>query len=192
MARYRSYRIARVAVCAIVGFVAAPTTTRAQGAVGTPTEAEARSTAAKASPELVNGLAKELGSTPEQAAGVAGVLFSLTKSFVKPEDFAAMSKAVPGMDALLAATPNGVVGTPGASAAPSRAMMTPGIASTGGTMAASDGMSSAVAGLSKLGIKPEMLLKAVPFLSGFLKKFGGAGLGSLLESLFKGAGSAGK
>jgi hypothetical protein len=37
-----------------------------------------------------------------------------------------------------------------------------------------------------------MLLKAVPFLSGFLKKFGGAGLGSLLEGLFKRAGSSGK
>ena len=66
------------------------------------------------------------------------------------------------------------------------------VSTTGSTLAASDGMASAFAGLSKLGMKPEMLLKALPYLSGFLKKFGGAGLGSLLESLFKGAGSSGK
>jgi hypothetical protein len=50
-------------------------------------------------------------------------------------------------------------------------------------MAAPDGM--AWAGLSKLGIKPEMIAKAVPFLSGYLKKYGGAAVGGLLGGLFK-------
>ena len=195
MARYRSHRIACVTVCAIVGLFSSSTTAGAQAAVGTPSEAEAQSTAAKASPELVNGLAKELGSTPEQAAGAAGVLFSLAKSLLKPEDFTALSKAVPGMDALLAATPKGVVGT----TTPSPLTLTPGFASsspspaTGATMAVPDnGMASAVAGFSKLGFGPDMIAKAVPFLSGYLKKYGGAGLGSLLGGLFKGAGTLGK
>jgi hypothetical protein len=101
MARYHSHRIAGVTVCAIVGLFSLATTAWAQVDFGTPSEAEAQSKAAKASPELVNGLAKELGSTPEQAAGAAGLLFSLAKSVLKPEDFAAMSKEVPGMDALI-------------------------------------------------------------------------------------------
>ena len=59
------------------------------------------------------------------------------------------------------------------------------------TMAAPDGMASAVAGFSKLGIKPEMITKAVTFLFGYLKKCGGAAVASLLGVLFKGAGTLG-
>jgi hypothetical protein len=62
--------------------------------------------AAKASPDLVSALSKELGSTPEQAAGAAGSLFELAKSRLKPDDFAQISKAVPGMDSLLKAAPS--------------------------------------------------------------------------------------
>ena len=200
MAR-NSHRLARVTACAIIGLFSSATTARAQGASAPPSEntkqsataeAAAQSAAVKASPELVNGLAKELGSTPEQAAGVAGVFFSLAKSLVKPEDFSAMSKAVPGMDALLAATPAGVV-DPSAGSGLSTSMLTPGFASSTSLstsppkISAADGTASAVAGLSKLGIKPDMFLKALPFLSGYLKKFGGAALGPLFEGLFKGA-----
>lgn len=53
-------------------------------------------------------------------------------------------------------------------------------------MAAPDGTASAVAGLAKLGIKPEMIAKALPYVSGYLKKYGGAALGSLLGGIFKG------
>ena len=182
-------RLSRVTVCTIVGLLASATAAPAQGDLKMP-QAESLSAAAKASPELVQGLAKELGSTPEQAAGVAAVLFGVAKSFLKPEDFATMSKAVPGMDALVAAAPPGVVKTPGAPATPPVSTFTPGIASSSSStstmnMASSDGMTSAIAGLSKLGIKPEMLLKAVPFLTGYLKKYGGTALESLLGSLFK-------
>lgn len=198
MTRDRSHRLACAALYAIVGWCASVTPTLAQQVeFGKPSEAEAQSAAIKASPELVSGLAKELGSTPEQAAGAAGVLFSLAKSFLKPEDFAAVSKAVPGMDALLAATPPGVAETSGATArAP--LTLTPGFASSsssppsGMTMAAPDGMASAASGFSKLGIKPEMIAKALPFLAGYLKKYGGTAVESLLGGLFKGAGAPGK
>ena len=100
---HRFRRIVSVSVCAIIGSFSSATTARAQVDFETPTAAEAQSIAAKSSPELENGLAQELGSTPEQAAGTAGVLLGLAKSFLKPDDFAALSKAVPGMDSLLAA-----------------------------------------------------------------------------------------
>jgi hypothetical protein len=141
---------------------------------------EALSAAVKASPELVTGLAKELGSTPEQAAGAAGLLFGIAKSLLKPEDFAAVAKAVPGMDALLAAAPRDAL--PAATLAPGFAGSSP---STPGTTMAMPDMASAVAGLSKLGIKPEMIAKAVPFLSGYLKKYGGDAVGGLLGGVFK-------
>ena len=179
------HRLSRVAAYAVVGLLSSATAARAQLDFRTPSEAEA--VAVKSSPELVQGLAKELGSTPEQAAGAAGLLFGIAKSILKPEDFAAVSKVVPGMDALLAAMPPGVVGTSGESAVrPST--LTPGFASSSSTPAmtlAPDGVTSAFAGLSKLGIKPEMITKAIPFLSGYLKKYGGDAMGSLLGGLFK-------
>ena len=185
MFRLRSYRVAYVGVCAMTGWFSLATSAQAQGDPVKPTPAElaARATAAKASPELVNGLAKELGATPEQAAGLAGMLFTFSQSFISPADFATMSKTVPGMNALLAATPSGVV--PPAGSKPS--VLTPGIASS----AASDPLASMASGFSKLGIKPEMFLKALPFLSGFLKKYGGSAFSSVLETLFK-TGKSGK
>jgi len=60
----------------------------------------AAAAAAKASPELVGVLSKEIGATSEQAAGAAGSLFSLAKSRLKPDDFSNIAKAVPGIDAL--------------------------------------------------------------------------------------------
>ena len=190
------HRRSYVAVCAIVGLFSSATAARAQVAFTTPQGAEAMSAAVKASPKLVNGLAKELGSTPEQAAGAAGVIFGIAKSLLKPEDFAAMSKAVPGMDALLAAVPTDGVGTSGAS--PALLAPTPGFASSSSATLPSSAASSssstpamnmapleAISALGKMGIKPEMIAKAVPFLSGFLKKNGSAALGSLLGGLFK-------
>src|SRR5262245_58583966 len=65
----------------------------------------AATAAAKASPELIGALSKELNSTPEQAAGAAGALFGVAKSRLKPNEFSQVSKAVPGMAALLGAAP---------------------------------------------------------------------------------------
>ena len=178
------HRVSYIAACAIVCLFSSTTAARAQDDFGTPSSTLALSTAAKASPELVEGLARELGSTPEQAAGAAGVIFGIAKSLLKPEDFAAVAKAVPGMDALLAAVP-----TTGAAAAPG-STFTAGFASASSSpprlpIAPADGMAAAIPGFSKLGIKPDMIVKAVPFLSGYLKKYGGANLGSLLGGLFK-------
>jgi hypothetical protein len=206
MTPYFPHRISRIAVCALAGLFASTTAARAQQFATTPQQAEALSTAAKASPELVKGLAKELGSTPEQAAGAAGVLFGIAKALLKPEDFAKVEKAVPGMDALLAAVPAEAVGTSGeapavpgstftptpgfaSSSSSTPAVTMPSASSTPGTpgmpVTASNWIGSAISGFMKMGIKPDMIMKAVPYLSGYLKKHGGAAVGSLLGGLLK-------
>ena len=176
MTRYCLHRIACIALCVMAGLVSSSTIASAQVDFR---EAEARAAALKASPELVTGLAKELGSTPEQAAGAAGLLFGIAKSLLKPEEFATVAKVVPGMDALLAAGPKEAL--PTTTLAPGFASST----STPATTMAVPDMASAAAGLSKLGIKPEMIAKALPFLSGYLKKYGGDAVGTLLGGLFK-------
>ena len=191
-------RISCIVVVAIFALFSSATAARAQPEFLTQPQTAALSTAAKASPEFVEGLAKELGSTPEQAAGAAGVLFTIAKSLMKPEDFAQVEKTVPGMSALLAAVPADVAGTSGGSAAaPASMPLTPGFASSsssasavtapasGVPITASNWIGSAISGFMKMGIKPDMIAKAVPYLSGYLKKHGTAGLGSLLGGLLK-------
>jgi Protein of unknown function VcgC/VcgE (DUF2780) len=129
---------------------------------------EAASAAAKASPELVNSLAKEINATPEQAAGAAGSLFGIAKSRLKPDEFSQVATAVPGMDSLLKAAP--AVG--GAAA----------LSQLGGS---ASGLASAASAFSKLGLKPDLVAKAVPVLTSFVTKSGGAGVGSLLAGVLK-------
>jgi hypothetical protein len=128
----------------------------------------AAAAAAKASPELVSALGKELGVTPEQAAGAAGSLFSVAKSQLKPEQFSQVSKAVPGMDLLLGAAP-----AMGGSSAITKAA------------GAAGGLVAAGQMFSKLGLKPELVSKAVPIVTSFVTKSGGANVGSLLAGVLK-------
>ena len=129
---------------------------------------EAASAAASASPELVGQLSKELGATPEQAAGAAGALFGIAKSRLKPEEFSQVSSAVPGMDSLLKAAP-------GASSA----------VGITGAPAAATGLAGATSAFTKLGLKPDMVSKAVPVLTSFVTKSGGADVGKLLAGALK-------
>jgi hypothetical protein len=200
MTPYRRPRVSWIAACAIVGVFSSATAVHGQTNFDAQ-QTEALSAAAKASPDFVKGLAKELGSTPEQAAGAAGVLFTIAKALLKPEDFAQVEKAVPGMDALLAAVPadagtsgatsalpgSSFTPTPGfASSSPSAITMPASSAAPAGTpVTAQNWIGSAIAGFMKMGIKPDMIAKAVPYLSGYLKKHGTAGLGSLLGGLLK-------
>ena len=126
--------------------------------------------AAKASPELVGALSKELGSSPAQAAGAAGSLFGLAKSRLKPEEFGQISKAVPGMDSLLRAAPAAA------------AVGTSGLGQLAGSAA---GLASAASAFSKLGLKPELVAKAIPVLTQFVGKTGGANVAGLLAGVLK-------
>ena len=154
----RKSLIGLVSVALIMAFV---TNTQAQ---------QAAAAAAKASPELVGALSKEIGASPEQAAGAAGTLFGVAKSRLKPQEFSQVSKAVPGMDALLGAAPAAAVGTSGA------------LSQLSGS---ASGLAGAMAAFSKLGLKPEMVAKAIPILTSFVSKSGGAGIGSLLAGVLK-------
>ena len=201
MTPYRLHRISWMAACAIVGVFSSATAAQGQTNFDVQ-QTKALSAAAKASPDFVKGLAKELGSTPEQAAGAAGVLFTIAKALLKPEDFAQVEKAVPGMHALLATVPADAVGASGATSALPNSSFTPtaGFASSspsattmpasasapaGTPITAQNWIGSAIAGFMKMGISPEMIAKAVPYLSGYLKKHGTAGLGSLIGGLLK-------
>ena len=140
-------------------------------------DSSAAAKAAAASPELIGALSKELGSTPEQAAGAAGALFGVAKSRLKPEEFSQVSGAVPGMAALLSAAPaaaaGGPTGTSGAAAALS------------GAAKSASALAGAASAFSKLGLKPELVSKAIPILTSFVSKSGGANVGKLLAGVLK-------
>jgi len=146
-------------------------TARAAGlqaqAPAVPPAAEA---AVKASPDLTAALSKELGATPEQSAGAAGALFGVAKKSMKAADFAQVAKAVPGMAALLKAAPS----TAGKKGDPVSALA----GSAGGIAAAAEAF-------SKLGLSPDMVAKAIPVLTSFVSKSGGANVGNLLAAALK-------
>lgn len=153
-------------VCAIFALLAltAGAAAAQSGAAGFGAEA------AKASPALVGALSKEIGASPEQAAGAAGTLFGLAKSKLSPADFSQVSKAVPGMDLLLKAAPTAGSGP------------TAGLAQLGGVAGSLSGAASA---FTKLGLSPDLVAKAIPVLTQFVTKSGGANVGSLLAGALK-------
>jgi hypothetical protein len=134
----------------------------------------AAASAAAASPELVGALSKEIGATPEQSAGAAGALFALAKSRLQPSEFSQVASAVPGMTSLLNAAPAaGSTGTSGTMGALSQVTKSAG------------GLASATAAFTKLGLKPELVTKAIPVLTTFVTKSGGANIGKLLAGALK-------
>lgn len=159
--------VAAIAGCALIG---STNMWAAQEPAPAPAASADAAAAAKASPELVSALSKEIGSTPEQAAGAAGALFGVAKSRLKPEEFSQVSSAVPGMSALLKAAPAAAVGTSGA------------LSKMGGT---ASGLATAASAFSKLGLSPDMVSKAVPVLTSFVSKSGGADVGKLLAGALK-------
>ena len=130
--------------------------------------AQAPDASKSANPELVGSLAKELGATPQQAEGAAGALFDVAKKGLSADDWLKVSQAVPGMDGLLKAAP-ALSGAGGAAS----------------MMGKAGGMASAAAAFQKLGLKPEMVAKAVPILTQYVTKSGGAGVGALLAGVLK-------
>ena len=136
-------------------------------------QADAVAAAVKASPALIEALSKEIGSSPEQAAGAAGALFGLAKSRLSADEFSQVANAVPGIDSLLNAAPatTGAVGTAGGA-----------VSQLGGSAA---GLGAATSAFSKLGLKPDMVAKAIPVLTSFVGKSGGANVASLLAGALK-------
>jgi Protein of unknown function VcgC/VcgE (DUF2780) len=130
-----------------------------------------------ANPELIGALSKEMGATVPQASGAAGALLGLAKTRLKPEEFTKVAGAVPGIDTLLAAAP-AVAGTAGSGAAGAMAKAT-------GGMGALGGLAAVAPAFEKLGLKPEMAMKAVPVLTSYVTKSGGKDVGALLAGVLK-------
>src|SRR5262245_18988215 len=94
---------------------------------------------------LMGPLGKALGgATPEQTAGAAGSIFGLAKSRLSPGDFGKVSHAVPGMDGLLGAAP------------PVNEPPSP------------KGLDSLSSSFTKLGLKPDMVSKAIPIVTQYV------------------------
>lgn len=155
-------RIRVIAVC-LVTFFGVASLQLALAQIPTPTNP---------SPELVDTLTRELSITPEQAIGGSGALFGLSKSRLKPEEFAKVSNAVPGMDGLLAAAPK---------------------QSSGGTLGKMKGILPGKAGglapvagsFKSLGLSPDMAGSFVPIMTKFVEGKGGASVGNLLAGSLK-------
>jgi hypothetical protein len=171
MKRQTCFAAVRVALIAVTVCAAAARVEAGRPAAGAAIDTAAA--AAQASPELVSALSKQIGGTPEQAAGAAGALFGLAKSRLKPGDFSKISKAVPGMDMLLKAAPAMAAAGGGPTDALSQ------LAGTVG------GIPQVAQAFGKLGIKPELVPVAASTLASFVTKSGGANLGSLLAGVLK-------
>jgi hypothetical protein len=130
-----------------------------------------------ANPDLIGALTKEMGATVPQATGAAGALFGLAKTRLKPEEFTKVAGAVPGIDKLLAAAP-AVAGTAGSGAVDA-------LAKAAGGASALGSLATLAPAFQKLGLKPEMVLKAVPVLTNFVTKSGGKEVASLLAGALK-------
>ena len=114
-----------------------------------------------ANPELLADFGKELQLTPSQAEGAAGSIFGAAKAKLPAADWAKVSKAVPGMDAMLKAAPSG------------------------GPLGAAGGLAGAMAAFQKLGLKPDLVAKAVPIVLKYVGKTGGTDVASLLAGVLK-------
>lgn len=117
--------------------------------------------------DLGTALSKELGCTLQQAEGAAGALLGLAKSRLKPEEFARVAAGVPDLPGLLKAAP---LADPKAAAA--------GAGNLGG-------LAGLAGSFTKLGLKPESALRAVPVLTGFVGQKGGAEAATLLAGALK-------
>lgn len=166
------FGLAAVTVTAIAALTTAP---RAAGrAQGAPAATPAQTAAVSASPDLTAALSKELNATPEQAAGAAGALFGAAKAKLSPADFATVSKAVPGMAALLKAAP--ALGKSGGKTGANALTQMAG---------AAGGLASAAGAFQALGLSPDLVSKAIPVLTSFVTKSGGADVGKLLAGALK-------
>jgi hypothetical protein len=124
---------------------------------------------------IVSKLTKNLGVTPEQAAGGAGAIFGFAKNALPAADFTKVAAAVPEMDTLLKAAPAATAGA----ALPGGAGGITGAGGLAGAAAsalpgAAGGLASLVGPFTSLGMKPDMIGKFVPILVGSVNKRGGA------------------
>lgn len=122
-------------------------------------------TDASVNPELIGTMTRELGITPKQAIGGTGALLGLAKSKLKADEFAKVSSAIPGTEALIKAAPT---------AAPAL-----------GSLGVVGGIASLGVGFKSLGMMPEMAPKMVPVLTKYVESKGSAAAAQLLTTALR-------
>ena len=121
-------------------------------------------------PAIVDVLVQQLGVTPAQASGGAGSIFSMAQQVMTPSNFGLVSKAVPGMDQLLAAVP-----AAGATNLMGGAAGTLGGGSLGNMVALAGSFQS-------LGMDSGMMSQFLPVILDYLQNQGGSTVMGLLQS----------
>jgi hypothetical protein len=121
---------------------------------------------------LLSAVTGGLGVSNDQAEGGLGSLFGLAKDSLGGDDFASLSKLVPGMDGLLAAAP--VLGDSGGA--------------VGSLLAGAGDYGSALAGaktvydqFAKLGLSTEQIGQYAGIVQGYLESEGGQSAADLFK-----------
>ena len=110
---------------------------------------------------LVSALTSQLGVSPEQAVGGTGAMLGYAQKQLSPDQFSAVSNAIPGAGEITKAAAPMLGGSPLSS-----------LADVGGVF-------------SKLGMSPELVSKFAPILADQVGKVAGPQVAGLLGGLFK-------
>ena len=113
------------------------------------------------------GAATAAARAAADSPALVGALFGVAKSRLKAEEFSLVAAAVPGMTSLLGAAPPADAG------------------GAAGLLKSAGGLAAAASAFNKLGLKPELVAKAVPVLTSFVTKSGGPSVGNLLAGVLK-------
>lgn len=126
--------------------------------------------------DLVSMLTQNLGVNESQAKGGAGLLFGMAKEKLGGK-FGEVSAAVPGMDGLLAAAPEGGGLGGGVLGGVAQAL--------GGGAGQPGGLAGLASGFSKLGLDSGMVGKFIPVILSFVQSKGGDSVRNLLAGALK-------
>jgi Protein of unknown function VcgC/VcgE (DUF2780) len=168
-------------VMAIIGCATAPQNVAQTSSVGLPPTDVASAAASMAgsatgatpavaqAPGLVNILVQQLGITPTQAAGGAGSIFSMAQQSMAPSNFGLVSKAVPGMEQLLAAAPaTGATNLMGGAA---------------GSLGGLGNLAALASSFQNLGMGSGMMNQFIPIILQYVQSQGGFSTMSLLQGV---------
>lgn len=126
---------------------------------------------------LVETIAKQLGVDEQQATGGAGLLFQLAKDKLSGGEFSQVAEAVPGIEDMMSAAPEG-----GGLLSSLLGAVT---GMFGGKAGQLGELASAAQGFSKLGLDSSMISKFVPIILSFVKQQGGEGVMNILQKVLQ-------
>lgn len=120
--------------------------------------------------KLIGQLVDLLGVTPSQAEGGAGAIFKQAKTNMRAGDYSQLLSALPGIDSLIKAAPEG-----GGLAGKATSMF----GSSSGSM---QGLSALADSFAKLGLSPDMVNKYVNVILDFTRSEAGQQTMELLKN----------